>query len=143
MTAAGAALAGTAGGARACEAAVHLTYHEPLELEGVLKTGIGHHDAQGEFFYTYLVLDRPICVDAPAGGGDEDFGNTGTEKPTDRVQVGGEASQRDLPEEGARVIVKGSLFGANTAWHVEPVLIDAESIAPKEPGAPCPPGKFR
>lgn len=130
LTAAGVACVG-AGDAHACEAAVHLTYNVPVEIEGVLKSGIGHHDAQGEFFYTYLVLDQPICVDPPTGGGDDDFGNTGTEKPVDRIQVGGEASQRDLPEEGARVIVKGLLFGAHTAWHVEPVLIDAESVLPK------------
>ncbi len=80
--------------ARACEAAVHYTFNEPVEIEGVLKSGIGHHEAQGEFFYSYLVLDQPVCVDAPKEGADGDFGTAATEKPVDRIQVGGEASQR-------------------------------------------------
>jgi hypothetical protein len=117
--------------ARACEAAVHYTFNEPVEIEGVLKSGIGHHEAQGEFFYSYLVLDQPVCVDAPKEGADGDFSAAPTEKPVGRIQVGGEASQRDLPADGARVTVKGTLFGAHTAWHVEPVLIDAESVAAK------------
>src|SRR6478672_5328224 len=128
------ALAGFAGGtvaARACDAAVHYSYNEPVEIEGVIKSGTGHHEAQGDFFYTYLELDQPVCVDAPKEGGDNDFGNTGTEKPVGRLQVGGEASQRDLPADGARVLVKGTLFGAHTMWHVEPVLIDAASLEPK------------
>ena len=29
----------------------------------------------------------------PKGGGDADFGDTGTEKPVDRIQMAGEASQ--------------------------------------------------
>jgi hypothetical protein len=78
-----------------------------------------------------MELDQPVCVDAPKEGGDNDFGNTGTEKPVGRLQVGGEASQRDLPADGARVLVKGTLFGAHTMWHVEPVLIDAASLEPK------------
>jgi hypothetical protein len=30
-----------AAAARACEAAVHYTFNEPVEIEGVLKSGIG------------------------------------------------------------------------------------------------------
>ena len=62
------ALAGFAGravAARACDAAVHYSYNEPVEIEGVIKSGTGHHEAQGDFFYTYLELDQPVCVDAP------------------------------------------------------------------------------
>jgi len=114
--------------ARACEAAVRYQFNTPVEIEGTIKTGIGRHEASGEFFYAYLVLDRPVCVDAPPEGGDQDFGTTPTEKPLERIQVGGEASERDMPEDGARILVKGKLFGAHTTWHVEPVLIDAESI---------------
>jgi hypothetical protein len=128
------ALAGFAGGtvaARACDAAVHYSYNEPVEIEGVIKSGTGHHEAQGDFFYTYLELDQPVCVDTPKEGGDSDFGTTGTETPIGRIQVGGEASQSDLPADGTRVLVKGALFGAHTMWHVEPVLIDAASLAPK------------
>jgi hypothetical protein len=43
------------------------------------------------------VLNQLICVDAPREGTDGDFGKAATEKPVDRIQVGGEASQRDLP----------------------------------------------
>jgi hypothetical protein len=113
--------------ARACDADVHHTFNEPVEIEGVLKSATGHHEAQGDFTYTYVVLDKGICVDAPKDGGDDDFGNTGTEKPVERIQIAGEASQQELPI-GERVKVKGTLFGAHTMWHVEEVLIDASSV---------------
>jgi len=126
----GVGLVGVAVAARACEAAVHYTYDEPIEIEGVLKSGTGHHEAQGDFSYNYVALDKGVCVDAPKGGGDDDFGNTGTENPVERIQMAGEASQQELPI-GERVKVKGKLYGAHTMWHVEEVLIDAESITPK------------
>jgi hypothetical protein len=31
--------------ARACDADVHYTYNQPVEIEGVLKSGTGHHEA--------------------------------------------------------------------------------------------------
>jgi hypothetical protein len=126
------AVALTAGSvsAQACNADIHYTYNEPVEIEGVLKSGTGHHEAQGDFTYTYLVLDKGVCVDAPKDGGDDDFGNTGTENPVERIQIGGEASQQVLPI-GERVKVKGTLFGAHTVWHVEEVLIDAPSVERK------------
>jgi hypothetical protein len=111
----------------ACDAAVHYSYNEPVEIEGTLKSGRGHHGVQGDFSYTYLALDQPACVDAASG---DEFNET-TEKPIDRIQLAGEASQQSLPEDGARIVVKGSLFGAHTAWHVEPVLIGAESLTLK------------
>jgi hypothetical protein len=70
---------------------------------------------------------KPVCVDAPKGGGDDDFGNIGTDNPVERIQMAGEASQQELPV-GERVKVKGTLFGAHTMWHVEEVLIDASSV---------------
>lgn len=121
-----AALAAGSVAARACNADVHYTYNEPVETEGVFKSGTGHHEAQGDFSYTYLGLDKGVCVDAPKDGGD-DFGNTGTENPVERFQIAGEASQQTLPI-GERVKVKGTLFGAHTMWHVEEVLIDASSV---------------
>ena len=94
--------------ARACDADVHYTYNEPVEIEGVLKSGTGHHEAQGDFVYTYLALDKPICVDAPKDGGDDDFGNTAPRSPVDRIQIAGEASQqRCCPADGARVYGEG------------------------------------
>jgi hypothetical protein len=119
-----------AGNAGACEASQHLQYDEPVELEGLLKSGTGHHEAQGDFDYVYLALDKPLCVDAPAGGGDEDFGNTGTDKPVDRIQLAGDLVGKELPM-GKRVTIKGKLFGAHTMWHAEDVLIDATSVDPK------------
>jgi hypothetical protein len=116
--------------AAACEAARHLRYDEPVELEGVIGTGKGHHEAQGDFTYTYLALDEPLCVDAPAGGGDEDFGNTGTDKPVDRIQVVNPDDKFTL-EPGARVRLKGKLFGAMTMWHAEEVLIGTEAVEPR------------
>jgi hypothetical protein len=113
--------------AQACDADVHYTFNEPVEIEGVLKSGSGHHEAQGDFTYTYLVLDKGVCVDASKDGGDDDFGNTGTDNPVERIQMAGEANQQELPI-GERVKVKGTLFGAHTMWHVEPVLIDASSV---------------
>jgi hypothetical protein len=112
----------------ACEAETHLTYNQPVELEGTLKAGKGQHEAQGPFDYTYLALDKPICVDAPAEGADE-F-SEGTDTPVDRVQLAGEADAQAQPM-GSRAVVKGTLFGAHTMWHVESVLIDAASIEPK------------
>jgi hypothetical protein len=125
-----AALAAGSASARACNADVHYTYNQPVEIEGALTSGTGHHEAQGDFTYTYLVLDKGVCVDAPKDGGDDDFGNTGTDNPVGRIQMAGEASQQTLPI-GARVKVKGTLFGAHTMWHVEEVLIDAETITPR------------
>ena len=119
-----------AGSADACDASKHLRYDEPVELEGLLKSGTGHHDAQGDFEYVFLALDAPLCVDAPAGAGGDDFGNTGTEKPVDHIQVAGDLIGKGLPV-GRRVTIKGKLFGAHTMWHAEEVLIDAGSIEPK------------
>jgi hypothetical protein len=110
----------------ACEAATHLAYNQPVELEGTLKTGKGQHDAQGPFDYTYLALDKPICVDAAK---DDEF-NESTESPVERIQIAGDAISKDLPI-GSRATVKGTLFGAHTMWHVEPVLIDAADVAAK------------
>jgi hypothetical protein len=124
---AGAVLAAGPDPANACEAPKHLTYNEPVELEGVLKSGTGKHDVHGDYAYVFLALDQGICVDPPKGGGDEDFGDTGTEKPVDRIQMAGEASQQELPV-GKRVLVKGTLFGAHTMWHAEEVLIDASAV---------------
>ena len=67
------------------------------------------------------------CVDAVSG---DEFNET-TEKPINRIQLDGQASQQDPPEVGSRIAVKGKLFGAHTGWHVEPVLIDAESLTPR------------
>lgn len=113
---------------RACEAATHLTYNQPVELEGTLKSGKGQHEAQGPFDYVYLALDKPLCVDAPKDGADE-FAES-TETPVERVQIAGEAGAKELPI-GSRVAVKGTLFGAHTMWHVEQVLIDAADVAAK------------
>lgn len=112
----------------ACEAATHLTYNQPVELAGTLKAGKGQHEAQGPFDYTYLALDQPVCVDAPKDGADE-F-SEGTEAPIERIQIAGDASSGELPI-GKHVTVKGTLFGAHTMWHVEPVLIDAADVAAK------------
>jgi hypothetical protein len=110
----------------ACEAPTHLAYDTPVELEGTLKTGKGMHDAQGEFSYSYVELDAPVCVDAQPA---DEF-NTGTEQPIGRIQLAGETASKDLPI-GKKVVVKGTLFGQHTMWHVEPVLIDAESVDSK------------
>ncbi len=123
-------LAAAANGAGACEAATHLKYNEPVELEGVLQSRTGHHEVQGDFTYVVLALDQGICVDPPPGGGEEDFGNAGTETPVSRIQIAGDLSQHELPT-GKRVRVKGRLFGAHTMWHAEEVLIDAQSLEPK------------
>lgn len=114
------------GHAWACEAATHLAYDKPVELQGTLKQGRGQHDAQGEFSYSYVEIDDPVCVDAQAA---DEF-NVGTEAPISRIQIAGEASNQDLPI-GKRVAVKGTLFGAHTMWHVEPVLIDTADVTPK------------
>jgi hypothetical protein len=98
----------------------------PVELEGVLKSGTGHHEAQGDFAYVFLALDQGICVDAPK---DDEFAQS-TPEPVTKLQVAGEAGQKELPV-GKRVKVKGTLFGAHTMWHVEDVLIDASEVEPK------------
>jgi hypothetical protein len=117
-------------GALACEAKVHLVFNEPVVLEGVLKAATGQHEAQGDFSYYYLALDQPVCVDAPEGGGDEDFGDTGTKTPVGRIQIAGDAVQKALPVDKP-VTVRGTLFGAHTMWHVEPVLIAADDVTAK------------
>jgi hypothetical protein len=71
----------TAAAQAACEAATHLAYDTPVELAGTLKEGKGLHDAQGEFSYTYVELDAPVCVDATPG---DEF-NVGTEAPIGRI----------------------------------------------------------
>ncbi len=109
----------------ACDAATHLTYNQPVELEGMLKSGKGQHETQGPFTYVYLALDRPVCVDAPKDGTDE-FAES-TENPIERVQIAGDAGSKELPI-GSRATVKGTLFAAHTMWHVEPVLIDADNV---------------
>ena len=118
---AAAKVAGAAVATEACDAAVHYAYGEPVEIEGALKSATGH------FTYTCVALDKPVCVDPPKGGGDDDFGNTGTDNPVERIQMAGEASQQELPV-GGRVKVKGTLFGAHTMWHAEEVLIDASWV---------------
>jgi hypothetical protein len=110
----------------ACEAATHLAYDKPVEIEGTLKSGTGQHDAQGEFSYSYVELDPPVCVDAQPN---DEF-NVGTEAPISRIQLAGEEAAKDLPI-GKRVTVAGTLFGQHTMWHVEPVLIDAQSVDAK------------
>jgi hypothetical protein len=117
-------LAAAVPGALACEADTRLAYNAPARIEGTLKEGSGQHEAQGAFKYSYVQLDKPVCVDA--AGGDE-F-NVTTAEPVDRFQVAGDAAAKDLPV-GARVAVEGTLFGAHTMWHVEDVLIDAASLA--------------
>jgi hypothetical protein len=120
----------SAGPAGACDAPKHLTYDQPVEIEGVLRAGKGHHEAQGDFDYLYLALDHPLCVDAPPGGGDDDFGNTGTESPIERIQVVNPDDKLNLPL-GTHVALKGKLFGAHTMWHAEQVLIDTETVEPR------------
>jgi hypothetical protein len=112
-----------AGPAGACEAPVHLAFNAPIELEGVPTAGKGNHEAQGEFSYRYLALDQGICVDAPA---DDELAQS-TPEPVTRVQIAGEATEKELPI-GSRVKVKGTLFGAHTMWHAEDVLIDAAAV---------------
>lgn len=122
-----------AGRVQACEALVHLTYDEPVVLEGVLKAGSSQHDAQGAFKYTYLELDQGICVDAPKDADPDDAENEfshGTPEPVTRIQIAGEALETALPI-GARVKVEGALFGAHTMWHAEDVLIDATDVTPQ------------
>ena len=116
-------LASTRPAAAACEATVHLAYNVPVEVEGVLTAGKGNHEAQGEFSYVYLALDQGVCVDAPAG---DEFAE-GTPRPVTRLQIAGEAAEKELPI-GSRVKVKGTLFGAHTMWHAEDVLIDAAEV---------------
>jgi len=127
VAAAGSAALAGMGTSRACDADVHYTYDQPVEIAGVLKSATGHHEVQGDFNYTYVTLDKPVCVDAPKDGGDDDFGNTGTDTPVDRIQLAGEASQQALPV-GERVKVEGTLFGAHTMWHIEQVLIEASAV---------------
>jgi hypothetical protein len=83
----------TLAAALACEAAVHYSYNTPVEIEGTLRSGTGHHEVQGDFSYTYIALDQPVCVDAASG---DEFNET-TEKPIDRIQLAGAASQQDPP----------------------------------------------
>ena len=114
----------------ACEGGTRVTFNQPATLQGTLKTGKGEHDAQGPIDYVYLALDKPVCVDAgPAVPGDEDAPQS-IEAPVDKVQIGGEASNKKLPI-GRQVSVEGTLFAAHTMWHVEPVLIDATDVTPK------------
>jgi hypothetical protein len=110
--------------ALACEAATHLFYNKAIEISGTLMQGKGQHEAQGEFPYTYVALDQPVCVASETAG--DEF-NEPTDKPIDRIQIAGEAAAKDLPL-GKRVKVSGTLFGAHTMWHAEPVLIDAGDI---------------
>lgn len=109
-----------ASAAAACDAPVHLTFGEPVEIEGVLKTKTGQHEAQGPFKVVYVELDQGVCVDPS-----ED--DAGTESPITRIQVAGDALTADMPV-GSRVKAKGSLFPAHTMWHVEPILIDATEV---------------
>jgi hypothetical protein len=123
----GLGLAAGARAAHACEAAVTLTYDEPVELEGVLVSGNEHREPQGELRYVFLALDQKICVAAPksAGGGAPTEG--GTAEAVDRIQMAGAASEKWLPI-GERVLVKGTLFAAHTMRDVEDVLIDATAV---------------
>ena len=110
----------------ACEAPVRLLYSTPTEIAGTLAQGKGQHDAQGEFAYTYVALDQPVCVASETAG---DESNEPTEKPIARIQLAGEAAGKDLPL-GKHVKVSGTLFGAHTMWHAEDVLIDATDVTP-------------
>ena len=110
----------------ACEAPTKLLYNTPTEIAGTLAQGKGQHDAQGEFAYTYVALDQPVCVASETEG--DEF-NEPTEKPIARIQLAGEAAGKDLPL-GKHVKVSGTLFGAHTMWHVEDVLIDAADVTP-------------
>ncbi len=113
--------------ALACETETPLAYNAPTKIEGTLKEGKGQHDAQGEFKYGYIPLDKPVCVDA---GAEADEFNVTTQEPVDRIQLAGDAAGKDLPI-GAKVVVEGTLFGAHTMWHVEDVLIDATAVTPR------------
>ena len=110
--------------ALACAAATNLVYNQPVEIRGTLKASKGQHEAQGEFAYTYVALDQPVCVASETAG--DEF-NEPTDKPIDRIQLAGEAAGKDLPL-GKHVKVSGTLFGAHTMWHAEDVLIDASDV---------------
>lgn len=117
-------LSRAASGAIACEASVHYAFGQPIDIEGVLKSKTGQHDAQGPFKVIYLELDEAVCVDPG-----EDA--AGTENPVQRIQIAGDALKPKMPV-GSRVKAKGNLFPAHTQWHVEPVLIDATLIEPEK-----------
>jgi len=114
----------------ACEGDTRVTLDSPATIEGVLQQGQGTHEAQGQFSYVYLALDKPVCVDAPKTDPGDEEPQEGIETPVSRVQIAGEASGGKLPI-GQRVSVSGTLFGAHTMWHVEDVLIDAGEINPR------------
>lgn len=126
VTITGLILGAGASRAGACEATVHLKYNEPVALEGVLKSGTGHHEAQGDYPYVYLALEDGVCVDALK---DDEFARS-TLQPVSKLQVAGDAIEKELPV-GKRVRVEGALFGAHTMWHAEDVLIDATTVEPK------------
>jgi hypothetical protein len=111
----------------------------------VLKSGTGHHDAQGDYTYLYLALDEPICVDAPKDAGDDD---DATDAPVDRIQIAGDAIH-GAPPLGERMRIKGTLFPAHAMWHADAVLIDATTAEPTKLRAAggglsaCSRGKFR
>jgi hypothetical protein len=114
--------------ALACEGQARIAFDKPAVLEGVLKSGKGTHEAQGEFSYVYVELDKPVCVDAPpaAEANNEDAVQS-IEAPVTRVQLAGEAVGTDLPI-GKHVAVEGTLFAAHTMWHAEEALIDASEV---------------
>jgi hypothetical protein len=120
-------LGGTA--SLACEGDHRLVLGSDVEITGVLKSGTSEHDAQGPFEYVYLELPRPVCVDAGTAtqGEFEDEAEESVPDPVSRIQVAGELISTDMPV-GRTVTAKGALFPAHTAWHAEPVLIDARSI---------------
>lgn len=114
----------------ACEGHARLAFDKPAVLEGVLTSGKGQHEAQGEFSYVYIALDEPVCVDAPPAGTDGEDALQNVEAPVARVQLAGEAISGELPI-GKHVTVDGTLFAAHTMWHAEDVLIDAAQVKPR------------
>ena len=114
----------------ACEADRRVMFDKPATLQGTLAAGKGQHDAQGAFDYVYLVLEAPVCVDAAAAPAGEEDAPQSIAEPVTRVQIAGEASNKELPV-GSQVSVEGTLFPAHTMWHVEQVLIDAADVTLK------------
>jgi hypothetical protein len=123
----GLGLAAASRAAPPCDAAVRLTYNEPVELEGVLVWASERREPQGELRYVFLALDQEICVDAPKSTAEGAAPEGGTDEAVDRIQMAGAASEQGLPI-GKRVLVKGTLFAAHTMRHVEEVLIDATAV---------------
>lgn len=116
--------------ALACEGHARVAFDKPAVLEGVLKSGKSTHEAQGEFSYVFVELDKPVCVDAPAAEASNEDAVQSIEAPVTRIQIAGEAVGTDLPI-GKHVAVEGTLFAAHTMWHAEEALIDASEVKPR------------